>query len=376
MVKVIKKINLNKWKPLRNKYSPKYNVELRANDITILTDQALQVMIKTALEPEWEAIFQKYCYKLKKEQSYHDVIQCIYNLYNAQSIKNWIVKLNIQRGFDCISKDFMTKLFHSFPAKRIIQSWLNTGGGDFPRVKTQDTKFNRSLCMCLANIILYDLQKEIRISNNKREKIKDKNIIIHYKNEFIVACQTEEDALKIREVLNRGLHSRGLFTDNIKIQHITQGFNFLGFNIQLHNHSKYGKQKLTIKPSKESVLKIKNKLKKMWMKSNGSPVAKIIKKINPIIRKWAHYFKIGNSSKIFKLLDHFMYRRQWRFTRKQHSKKARKWIQQRYWRLLCLGHKNKWVFGCKETGAYMLKFLWIKNQRHLKKIYNFTGLFS
>lgn len=362
LVKKLQEIHLNKWKPTLNKivYSSKSNRKLRARDITIVIDQVLQTIVKTALEPEWKAIFQKSCYKLSKEPFVHDVIQYINNLYNTRSIKNWIVKVNIKKYFDSISQDFLTKFLHSFPAKRIIQSWFNVRVGNFSLVKTQDNIIK----ILLANIILKNIKTALNISNNKREKITEKNTIVHYGNEFIVTCKTEEDALKIREKLNLLLSSSGLDIENIKIRHITEGFNFLGFNIRLYTKKKYGKQKLIIKPSKESVLKFKKKLRKMWMESNGSPVGKIITNLNPVIRRWANYFKIGHSSKIFKYLDHFMYCRQLRFTRRAHSRKSSKWIQQRYWRLLYLRHKYKRVFGCKETGDYMLKFQWTKNKNY------------
>nr|UCS09681.1 hypothetical protein [Oedocladium prescottii] len=356
LVKGLKKIDFNKWKPTHNKlvYSPTSNVKLRVRDVAILINQALQEIVKTALEPEWEPILQQSCYKFRKEHSTHNIIQYIKNLYDAGSIKNWIVKVNIKRCFDSISHDFLTKLLYSFPAKRIIQSWLNIRVGNLSLVKKQ----NNMIRVLIKNIILHDIKKVLRILNDKREKIKDKNTIFHYSNEFLVACKTKEDALKIKEEINLWLHSRGLLTEDTTIRHIREGFNFLGFNIRLYNNNKYGKQRLIIQPSKDSVLQIKKKLKKMWIESNGFPVGKIINKFNSIILKWTNYFKIGNSSKIFKLLDNFMYRRQLRFAKRAHSRKSCKWIQQRYWRFLYLRNKNKLVFGCKETGAYMLKFTW------------------
>jgi RNA-directed DNA polymerase len=89
LVKKIQEIHLNKWKPTLEKieYSSKLNSKLRASYITIVIDQALQTIVKTALEPEWEAIFQKSYYKLSKELFVHDVIQYIKNLYNNRSKK-------------------------------------------------------------------------------------------------------------------------------------------------------------------------------------------------------------------------------------------------------------------------------------------------
>nr|YP_009310749.1 putative reverse transcriptase and intron maturase [Oedocladium carolinianum]AOT84346.1 putative reverse transcriptase and intron maturase [Oedocladium carolinianum] len=367
LVNKLKEIHLNKWKPMLTKIVdiPKYTGKLQ---VTYLTDRALQVVVKTALEPEWEAVFEKDGSAFSKEQSAQDVIQYIHNLYNAQSIKHWIVKVNIKNFFDSILKkpNFLNESLHSFPAKRLIQCWLNVGYMD-KHIFYKGTLQGSIISNLLANIILHDMKKAFRISNNKighgnRE-------IVHYANEFIVTCKTEEDSLNFREELNIWSHSRGLLINNIEIRHIMEGFNFLGFNIRLYNNGTRGKQKLIIKPSKKSVLKFKKKLKKMWIESNGCSVDKIINKFNPIIRSWANSFQIGNSSKIFKLLDHFMYRRQLCFTKRTHSRKSHKWIQQRYWGFLGSGLAKRYtvytrIFGCKETGTHMLKLACTKSQRY------------
>ena len=41
-----------------------------------------------------------------------------------------------------------------------------------------------------------------------------------------------------------------------------------------------------------------------------------------------------------------------------------KWKKDKYWGILNLQSKDKWVFGDKETGIYMLKFNWTKIKRH------------
>jgi RNA-directed DNA polymerase len=366
-IKKLKEINLNKWKPRVKQLlcTPKLDNNFIVHNIDVLTDRALQIIIKNALEPEWEAICQKSFFQFKKEQSPHDVIQYINYLYNTRSIKKWIVRVKVKNRFDFISKKFLDKLLHSFPAKKTLQLWLNvkSNGNYNLDVNKQDNILNRML----ANIIFYDIKKSFNILNTKEMKMNKKNPIINYNNDFIISCKTKEDALRIRKEISLLLNSYGLLINNIEIQHIKEGFNFLGFNIRLYNNNKYGNHKLIIQPSKDSVFKIKQKLKEIWMKANGFSIRKIIKNFNPIILRWAHYFKIGKSSKILKLLDLFMYRRQLRFTKKAHPRKSVKWVEQRYWRLLSLGQKTRLVFGCKETGAYMLKFSWIKNQRYLNK---------
>ena len=46
------------------------------------------------------------------------------------------------------------------------------------------------------------------------------------------------------------------------------------------------------------------------------------------------------------------------------ANKSNKWRKRKYWGKLNLSRKDKWVFGDKETGAYMLKFSWFRIKRH------------
>lgn len=91
----------------------------------------------------------------------------------------------------------------------------------------------------------------------------------------------------------------------------------------------------------------------------------VIAKLNPLLKGWANYFKIGVSSETFSSLDNYMWYRQYRYARRTHPKKAWGWTKEKYWGKLCPGRNDRWVFGCKETGNYMYKLSWTPIQRHV-----------
>ena len=87
--------------------------------------------------------------------------------------------------------------------------------------------------------------------------------------------------------------------------------------------------------------------------------------MNPIIRGKANYMKSMVSSEAFSSLDHYLFIRQFRHAKRTHPRKNSTWRVNRYWGRFNLQRaNNKWVFGDKETGAYMLKFSWFKIERH------------
>ncbi len=92
----------------------------------------------------------------------------------------------------------------------------------------------------------------------------------------------------------RGLR---LSEEKTQIVHLSEGFDFLGFNIRHYpapNTARSG-YKLLIKPSKESVLRLKERVRREWMTLKGHNIMAVLKRINPIVRGWANYFRIGVS---------------------------------------------------------------------------------
>ena len=90
------------------------------------------------------------------------------------------------------------------------------------------------------------------------------------------------------------LKERGLSLseEKTRIVHLTEGFDFLGFNIRHYPAPQTSRTgwKLLIKPSKEAVQDVQRKLKDQWDKAQGTNVQSVLSKLNPIIRGWANYF--------------------------------------------------------------------------------------
>src|SRR5262249_59163810 len=127
-----------------------------------------------------------------------------------------------------------------------------------------------------------------------------------------------EKAVEAQHLLSTWLRTRGLRLSDEKthICHLREGCNFLGFNIRHYptpNSARSG-YKLLIKPSPDSIQQIKRKLKGLWRKHVASPAVALIHEINPLIRGWSTYFRIGGANEVFPALHSVMYRRAHRYT--------------------------------------------------------------
>lgn len=114
--------------------------------------------------------------------------------------------------------------------------------------------------------------------------------LIRYADDMIVTSKSRETAEKNKQIIIEFLKERGLELNEQKtvISHITDGFNFLGFNIKRFPFNKTLNSKtnqktvLIIKPSEKGLVKLKQKLKNIFDRSK--PMEGIVRELNPILR--------------------------------------------------------------------------------------------
>jgi len=86
--------------------------------------------------------------------------------------------------------------------------------------------------------------------------------------------------------------------DKTRVVPLGEGFDFLGFNVR-----RYGTTPL-IKPSKAAVRRIRERLRDELRSRRGSNAQAVIKRLNPIIRGWAAYYRTQVAAETFGKLDH------------------------------------------------------------------------
>ncbi len=89
---------------------------------------------------------------------------------------------------------------------------------------------------------------------------------------------------------------------------------------------------MLIKPSRNSIRKIMDTTKTIIQNHWGKSQTEMIKSLNPTITGWANYHKTVCAKKTFVKLDTFIFRTLWKWAKRRHPKKSRKWIKDRYWK--------------------------------------------
>lgn len=359
------------WKPLPTKrvYIPKPNGKKRPLGISTVIDRCLQAIVKNALEPYWESKFEISSYGFRPGRSAHDAIGKIYQIACPHRKKKWVVDADIKGCFDNISHDFLMMNIGNFPARKLIHQWLKAGYMEFGKYfhSLSGTPQGNIISPLLANIALHGMEEALGIKYNNRLEIIGNRALVKYADDFVIFCETLEDAEQAQVAIDKWLNLRGLelSKEKTKIVHLKEGFDFLGFQIRQYPVTNTKTEwKLLIKPSKESILNIRKKLRQQWLNLKGHNVHAVIEKLNPIIRGEANYFRISVASEAYRALDDWMFKRECKYAKRTHPKKNKQWRNNRYWGKLNLERNDQWVFGDKNTGNHILKFSWFKIKRH------------
>jgi RNA-directed DNA polymerase len=185
-------------------------------------------------------------------------------------------------------------------------------------------------------------------------------VLIRYADDLLALCHSREQAGQVRARLAAWLAPRGLAfnEDKTRIVRLDEGVDFLGFNVRRY------RGKLLIKPSKAAVKRIRARLTAEMKTLRGHNAQQVLIRLNPIIRGWSAYYRHCVSSKVFDALDDHMWKLTYKWATWAHPHKGKRWVVRRYFGRFVPSRRDRWVFGDRDSGAYLLKFAWTKITRH------------
>jgi RNA-directed DNA polymerase len=356
--------------PVRRVYIPKQGSsgKQRPLGIPVIADRAHQARVVNALEPEWEARFEPRSYGFRPGRGCHDAIEAIYLTAKGKSPKRrWVLDADLAGAFDRIAHDHILAMLGTFPARGMVAQWLRAGVVENGRLhRTEEgTPQGGVVSPVLLNVALHGMEQAAgvryrTIGIHAGKTVANSPVLIRYADDLVALCHSRDEALEVKARLANWLAPRGLCFNEDKTRVVTleEGFDFLGFNVRRYHG------KLLIKPSKAAIRRIRQRLRTETLSLRGSNARAVIKRLNPIIRGWAAYYRGVVSSEAFTLLDRYMWKLTYKWATFSHSNKPRRWVVDQYFGAFHKSRHDRWVFGDRASGAYLQKFTWTRIYRH------------
>jgi RNA-directed DNA polymerase len=388
--------------PARRAWIPKPGKpgEFRPLGIPTVKDRVVACAVKQNIEPLFEARFHHVSYGFRPGRSCHGALEHIRRAIRSgkktdgkrhSSPCPWVIEGDIKGCFDHIDHYQVMQRIRRRCAdrkvNRLLLMFLKAGVLSEDQFIRTDagTPQGGILSPLLANVALSVIEEKyerwVYWSQSKgngkmaawnaraRDRKAGRPVFfpIRYADDFVVLVSgTYDDALREKEALAQYLKNTARLDLSSEKTHITamgKGFEFLGHKVRMKWDNRYGFSPRTEIP-KRKALDIRYRIKLMTTRTTtGWPLAKLLRKMNPILRGWGNFYRFCTGAKtILYDLDWYVGDRIWRWMTKKYPKAgARQLLRSRRrvrgQRIWCEGKEEQFLMGRLTVERYDLKWV-------------------
>lgn len=329
--------------PVRRVEIPKPNGGVRLLGIPTVTDRFIQQAIAQILTPIFDQMFSEHSYGFRPNRRGHDAVRKAKGFMKEG--KRWVVDLDLEKFFDKVNHDklmgLVAKHVKDKTLLRLIRSYLESGImiNGLETANEEGVPQGGPLSPLLSNIMLHELDMELE---------KRGLSFVRYADDCNVYVSSKKAGERVMASITSFIDRKLKLKVNLEKSAVDRPWKrkFLGFSFTHHHDPR-------IRIAKESMKKVKQRIREFTSRSKTLPMEYRIEQLNQYLIGWAGYFSLADTPSVFSSLDEWIRRRLrmclWKQWKKPQTKvkrlialgvpkaKAFEWgnSRKKYWRIAC-----------------------------------------
>lgn len=263
---------------------PKASGGKRMLGIPTVVDRLIQQALQQVLSPLYDPSFSQWSYGFRTGRSALDAVRQAKEHINTG--KKWVVDVDLSKFFDEVNHErLLSALRKRIEDRRVIHlihRYLRAGimeeGIVEPR--TKGTPQGSPLSPLLSNIVLDELDKELEKRGHR---------FVRYADDFQIYVGSKRTAERVMESISDFVEKKLRLKVNKDKSKIARPWEctLLGYSFTSNKETK-------VKVSKESISRLRAKIKEKFRQGRGRNMSKFIKEdLNPLLLGWINYFKLS-----------------------------------------------------------------------------------
>jgi RNA-directed DNA polymerase len=321
----------NTYRPMRarRKEIPKDGgKKIRVLSIPSIRDRVVQGALKLILEPVLETDFQAGSYGYRPKRTAHEAVARVARAIVEE--KTRIIDLDLTAYFDNVQHSLLlekvARRVRDDAVMHLLKMILKaTGKKGVPQ--------GGVISPLLSNLYLNEVDRMLEKAVDTTRRGKSTNVqYARFADDLVVLIDAERRSDWLVKAIDKRLREEfaklrvAINEDKSRMVDLKKGesFTFLGFEYR-RVLSLQRKWRPHYAPKLKKRTALFAKIREIFRQYISWPVEKVIERINPILRGWVNYFRVGHSSSCFSMVKRWVEMKVWKHLIRARGRKGSGW---------------------------------------------------